>query len=136
MSDEIKKGLLGIVVDETEVSKVMPEINSLTYRGYAAQDLCEYCRFEEVAYLILNKDLPNTIELRKFEKEERNNRDLSKDLYSILIKMPKKSENNKLKPYETKSITWNKGKQGKYKILSKINRKAFEKAQAINKKET
>ena len=60
MSDEIKKGLFGIVVDETEVSKVMPEINSLTYRGYAAQDLCEYCRFEEVAYLILNKDLPNT----------------------------------------------------------------------------
>ena len=68
MSDEIKKGLLGIVVDETEVSKVMPEINSLTYRGYAAQDLCEYCRFEEVAYLILNKDLPNTIQLRQFEK--------------------------------------------------------------------
>ena len=26
MSDDIKKGLLGIVVDETEVSKVMPEI--------------------------------------------------------------------------------------------------------------
>ena len=25
MSDDIKKGLLGIVVDETEVSKVMPE---------------------------------------------------------------------------------------------------------------
>ena len=67
MSEEIKKGLLGIVVDETEVSKVMPEINSLTYRGYAAQDLCEYCRFEEVAYLILNKDLPNSIELKKFE---------------------------------------------------------------------
>ena len=91
MSEDIKKGLLGIVVDETEVSKVMPEINSLTYRGYAAQDLCEYCRFEEVAYLILNKDLPNTIELRKFEKEERNNRELSKDLYSILKRMPKKS---------------------------------------------
>ena len=31
MGDEIK-GLLGIVVDETEVSKVMPEINSLTYK--------------------------------------------------------------------------------------------------------
>ena len=79
MSDDIKKGLLGIVVDETEVSKVMPEINSLTYRGYAAQDLCEYCRFEEVAYLILNKDLTKySIELRKFEKEERNNRELNK----------------------------------------------------------
>ena len=38
MTDEIKKGLLGIVVDETAISQVMPEINSLTYRGYAAQD--------------------------------------------------------------------------------------------------
>ena len=91
MSDDIKKGLLGIVVDETEVSKVMPEINSLTYRGYAAQDLCEYCKFEEVAYLILNKDLPNTIQLRKFEKEEKNNRELSKNLYEIIKHMPKKS---------------------------------------------
>ena len=91
MSDDIKKGLLGIVVDETEVSKVMPEINSLTYRGYAAQDLCEYCRFEEVAYLILNKDLPNSIQLKKFEKEERNNRELSKDLYAMIKRMPKKS---------------------------------------------
>ena len=91
MSDEVKKGLLGIVVDETEVSKVMPEINSLTYRGYAAQDLCQYCRFEEVAYLILNKDLPNTIQLRKFEKEERGNRELSKNLYEIIKHMPKKS---------------------------------------------
>ena len=72
MSDEVKKGLLGIVVDETEISKVMPEINSLTYRGYAVQDLCEMCRFEEAAYLILNRDLPNTIQLRKFEKEERS----------------------------------------------------------------
>ena len=68
MSDEIKKGLLGIIVDETEVSKVMPEIN-LTYRGYAAQDLCEYCRFENgLSYL--NKDLPNTIELRKLRKKK------------------------------------------------------------------
>ena len=91
MSNEIKKGLLGIVVDETEVSKVMPEINSLTYRGYAAQDLCEYCRFEEVAYLILNKDLPNSIQLKQFEKEEKNNRELSKNLYEIIKHMPKKS---------------------------------------------
>ena len=91
MSDDIKKGLLGIIVDETEISKVMPEINSLTYRGYAAQDLCEACRFEEVAYLILNKDLPNSIQLKKFEKEERNARELTKNLYEIIKHMPKKS---------------------------------------------
>ena len=91
MSDEIKKGLLGIVVDETQVSKVMPEINSLTYRGYAVQDLCEMCKFEEAAYLILNGDLPNTIQLRKFEKEERTNRDLTKNLNDIIKHMPKKA---------------------------------------------
>jgi 2-methylcitrate synthase len=91
MGDEIKKGLLGIVVDETQVSKVMPEINSLTYRGYAVQDLCEMCKFEEAAYLILNGDLPNTIQLRKFEKEERTNRDLTKNLNDIIKHMPKKA---------------------------------------------
>ena len=91
MSEEVKKGLLGIVVDETEVSKVMPEINSLTYRGYAVQDLCEFCRFEEAAYLILKGDLPNSIELRQFEKIERGQRDLSKNLYEIIKHMPKKS---------------------------------------------
>jgi 2-methylcitrate synthase len=91
MSDEIKKGLLGIVVDETQISKVMPEINSLTYRGYAVQDLCELCKFEEAAYLILNNDLPNSIQLKKFEKEERANRDLTKNLSEIIKHMPKKS---------------------------------------------
>ena len=80
MSDDIKKGLLGIVVDETEVSKVMPEINSLTYRGYAAQDLCEYCRFEEVAYLILNKDLPTIIlsNLDNLKKKKETTENLQK----------------------------------------------------------
>ena len=91
MNDDIKKGLLGVIVDETEVSKVMPEINSLTYRGYAAQDLCARCKFEEVAYLILNDDLPNKRELKRFESEEKKERKLSKNLINILKQMPKKS---------------------------------------------
>ena len=91
MSDDIKKGLLGIIVDETEISKVMPEINSLTYRGYAAQDLCARCDFEEVAYLILNKELPNKKQLKEFKKELSKEITLSKNLISILKKIPKKS---------------------------------------------
>mgnify|MGYP001398489996 FL=1 len=91
MSDEIKKGLLGIVVDETTVSQVMPEINSLTYRGYAVQDLCEKCNFEEVAYLVLNGELPNKKQLRNFVKEERSDRKLSKEILSDIRKMPKKA---------------------------------------------
>ena len=91
MSDEIKKGLLGIVVDETEVSKVMPEINSLTYRGYAAQDLCAKCKFEEVAYLILNGELPNKNQLKNFEKQERKERKLSKTILDDIKRFPKKA---------------------------------------------
>ena len=91
MSVDIKKGLMGVTVDETSISKVMPEINSLTYRGYAAQDLCANCEFEEIAYLILNGDLPNKKQLKKFEKVERSERKLSKNLINILKQMPKKS---------------------------------------------
>ena len=91
MSDDIKKGLLGIVVDETEISKVMPEINSLTYRGYTAQDLCARCEFEEVAYLILNKELPNKKQLKEFKKKLSKEITLSKNLINILKQIPKKS---------------------------------------------
>ncbi len=91
MSDEIKKGLLGIVVDETTVSQVMPDINSLTYRGYAVQDLCAKCNFEEVAYLVLNGELPNKRQLKNFIKEERLDRKLSKEILSDIRKMPKQA---------------------------------------------
>ena len=91
MTDDIKKGLLGIVVDETTISQVMPDINSLTYRGYAVQDLCEKCSFEEVAYLILNKELPNKSELNKFKKELEKNRNISVNLSEIIKHMPKKA---------------------------------------------
>jgi len=91
MSDEIKKGLMGVTVDETAISKVMPEINSLTYRGYAAQDLCAKCKFEEVAYLILNGELPNKKQLKYFEKKESEERQLSKTLIDAIKKIPKKA---------------------------------------------
>jgi len=91
MSEEIKKGLLGVVVDETTVSQVMPDINSLTYRGYTVQDLCEKCSFEEVAYLILNKELPNKSQLNKFKKQLEKNRNITINLKDIIKHMPKKS---------------------------------------------
>ncbi len=91
MSEEIKKGLMGVTVDETAVSKVMPEINSLTYRGYAAQDLCAKCKFEEVAYLILNGELPNKKQLKDFENQECKERNLSKTLIDAIKKIPKKA---------------------------------------------
>ena len=39
MSEEIRKGLVGVVADTTAISKVNPDTNSLLYRGYPVQDL-------------------------------------------------------------------------------------------------
>ena len=73
------------------ISQVMPEINSLTYRGYTVQELCDKCSFEEVAYLILNGELPNKKQLKKFIKEEKSDRKLSKQILKDIQKMPKKA---------------------------------------------
>jgi 2-methylcitrate synthase/citrate synthase II len=86
---EIKKGLVGVIADETKVSEVMPDINSLTYRGYAVQDLAEACVFEEVAYLLLNGELPNKSQLAKFQEQERNNREISSNLKKVIQNYPK-----------------------------------------------
>ncbi len=89
MSEEVKKGLLGIVVDETTISHVVPELSALTYRGYTVQELCDKCDFEEVAYLVLNGELPNKSQLKKFIKQERSERKLSKQVLNDIKKMPR-----------------------------------------------
>ena len=89
MTEEIKKGLLGIVVDETTISHVVPELSTLTYRGYTVQELCDKCDFEEVAYLVLNGELPNKSQLKKFIKHERSERKLSKQILNDIQKMPR-----------------------------------------------
>ena len=89
MSEEIKKGLLGIVVDETTISQVVPELSTLTYRGYTVQELCDKCDFEEVAYLVLYGELPNKKQLKKFIKDERSERKLSKQILKDIQKMPR-----------------------------------------------
>ena len=86
---DVRKGLVGVYADDSAVSKVMPETNSLTYRGYAVQDLCEESNFEEVAYLLWNGELPNAAQLAAFQKEERSNRELSPALLRVLREFPK-----------------------------------------------
>ncbi|PPR63548.1 MAG: 2-methylcitrate synthase [Alphaproteobacteria bacterium MarineAlpha3_Bin7] len=88
---KIYKGLAGVITDTTSVSKVMPETNSLTYRGYAVQDLAANCIFEEVAYLILNGELPNRSQFNKFKKLERSLRKLTRGHLDIISMFPKKA---------------------------------------------
>jgi citrate synthase len=41
----------------------------LLYRGYPIEQLAEHCDFMEVAYLLMNGELPNPTELRDFNEE-------------------------------------------------------------------
>ncbi|MEM0928355.1 MAG: bifunctional 2-methylcitrate synthase/citrate synthase [Pseudomonadota bacterium] len=84
MSDEVKYGLAGVLADDTAVSKVVPETNSLTYRGYAVQDLAVNGSFEETAYLIWNSELPTTAQLEEFRAKERAERGISQDLHDVI----------------------------------------------------
>ena len=86
---EIKRGLDGVVVDTSQVSKVMPETNSLTYRGYAVQDLADQCTFEEVAYLMWHSELPNAAQLAAFSNKEKSQRTLSPALLDSIKLFPK-----------------------------------------------
>ena len=88
---EVKYGLAGVMADDTAVSKVMPEINSLTYRGYKVQDLATQCRFEEVAYLIWNGELPNQAQLDAFNAAEKKERGLSANVLNVMRLFNKKA---------------------------------------------
>ncbi|MGK8512081.1 bifunctional 2-methylcitrate synthase/citrate synthase [Nocardia asiatica] len=85
---EIKKGLAGVVVDTTAISKVVPETNSLTYRGYAVPDLARHCGFEEIAYLLWYGELPDAAQLELLCQRERAQRRVDRSVLSLIEKMP------------------------------------------------
>ena len=88
VTPHIYKGLTGVVVDTTAVSKVNPETNSLLYRGYPVQELAAKKSFEEVAYLLWHGELPDEQQLADFEALERSLRHLSPVIKRIIDELP------------------------------------------------
>ncbi len=85
---EIKKGLAGVYVDYTAVSKVNPETNSLLYRGYPVQELAATQPFEAVAYLLWYGELPTDEQLAEFVADERANRTLDDNVRQAIDLVP------------------------------------------------
>ena len=85
---DIKKGLAGVVVDTTAISKVNPETNSLLYRGYPVQELAATQPFEAVAYLLWHGELPTPEELAAFRLEERRHRALADNVKAAIELVP------------------------------------------------
>ena len=84
----IYKGLAGVPVDYTAISKVNPETNSLLYRGYPVQELAASVTFEEVAYLLWYGELPDDAQLAAFEERERSLRGLDHEVKRIIDELP------------------------------------------------
>lgn len=84
----IARGLAGVIADTSRISKVMPETNSLTYRGYPVQELAAQCCFEEVAYLIWHGELPNAAHLAGFMAQERALRHLPPHILQMIANAP------------------------------------------------
>ncbi len=85
---DIRKGLAGVVVDTTSISKVNAETNSLLYRGYPVQELAAKCTFEEVAYLLWHGELPTPKQLAEFETLERSLRHLQPVVKRVIDELP------------------------------------------------
>jgi 2-methylcitrate synthase/citrate synthase II len=91
MSTEIKPayspGLAGVVAGETEICWVDPNAG-LMYRGYDIHGMAEEASFEEVAYLLLNSDLPSVEQLAAFSREIATQRDLPAPVVKMLRLLP------------------------------------------------
>ncbi|MFH8251337.1 bifunctional 2-methylcitrate synthase/citrate synthase [Microbacterium sp. B2969] len=85
---DIKKGLAGVVVDYTAVSKVNPDTNSLLYRGYPVQELAATQPVEAVAYLLWYGELPSDDQLAEFVAEERAHRGLDENVKQAIDLLP------------------------------------------------
>lgn len=84
----VPKGLAGVVVDTSAVSKVDAATNTLMYRGYPVQELADKKTFLEVAYLLVYGVLPSSQELSTFKEKEKKHRQLDEQLRALLEGLP------------------------------------------------
>ncbi|TML61117.1 MAG: citrate synthase [Actinobacteria bacterium] len=75
--------LSGVVVAQTELCSIDAERGILRYRGYDVADLAEHASYEEVAYLLLEGDLPSSEQLTAF-REELAERELPRPVQAVI----------------------------------------------------
>ena len=81
-------GLAGVIAGETAICWVDPNAG-LMYRGYDIHEMAKKANFEEVAYLLLNGELPSQQELTRFTRAIVAERELPKAVFEMLRLLPK-----------------------------------------------
>ncbi|NLE52095.1 MAG: citrate/2-methylcitrate synthase [Chloroflexi bacterium] len=67
MAEEQKKGLEGVVIADTRLSKVYGDIGKLIYCGYDIRDLAHHASFEEVVFMLWYGELPTATQLERLQ---------------------------------------------------------------------
>src|SRR5437899_1289658 len=80
-------GLAGVIAGETAICWVDPAAG-LMYRGYDIHQMAEKATFEEVAYLLLNGELPNAKQLKDFTQQIASERELPGPVTELLRLLP------------------------------------------------
>jgi citrate synthase len=93
MSDELQKGLEGVLVAESELSYIDGDAGELVYRGYTIDDLARDASFEEVLYLLWHGHLPDRSELDDFSEEMSAERELDTDVLALIENLAAQDEN-------------------------------------------
>src|ERR1041385_8238449 len=81
-------GLAGVIAGETAICWVDPNAG-LMYRGYDIHDMGDKATFEEVAFLLLNGELPNAKQLREFREQIAGQRELPDPVVKMLRLLPR-----------------------------------------------
>jgi citrate synthase len=84
----IDKGLEGVVACSTAISSIQGA--TLSYRGYAIEDLAQNATFEEVIFLLWNDRQPSKAELENFKKDLAAHYTLPKEAITALKTIPTK----------------------------------------------
>ena len=66
MSDDLHRGLEGVLVAESELSYIDGDAGKLGYLGYSIEDLAREASYEEVVYLLWHGELPGAGDLEDF----------------------------------------------------------------------
>ncbi|MFB6194661.1 MAG: citrate synthase [Haloplanus sp.] len=93
MSDEVKRGLEGVVVSESRLSYIDGDAGELGYRGYAIEDFAREASYEEVLSLLWNGEWPTRSERDDFAARLADERDLAPDIYDLIENLADRDEN-------------------------------------------
>ena len=92
MSTELKRGLEGVVVTESDLSYIDGDIGQLIYRGYAIEELARQASYEETLYLLWHGELPDSEQLSTFSEEMAAARELSDGVLDIVRSLAEADE--------------------------------------------